>query len=799
MARTTRLQGGLNLALVIVATIVIAIVLNVLLGGLRVRIDLTENQVNVLSDASKDAAAALEDLEVRLFISPDLPEAIPMGPGGRDEVRVQGLPQKLRDTIEEYKAYGGNMTVTEVTEDVVAEAEKLKIKTFTGEGASISKEGRLELARYVLGVSFHYKNATEVFEMALQPEYYEFEITKRLLRLKDKAESALTMKDVLATGKDLADAAASCTTALEAAAGKDDNANPLAMMLNPEAAEAKVTALKAAAPKIGETCGKLQAPLGKAQALQKKNPQLDRLRLIGDALAKETQAFVAGFAEGGQAPEGGQVVQQHQRLVQIGKAMAEEREELEDTPGRRRIGFVCNATTFCPFPDEKPLIPEELKGAILQQNQILQQVLPVFDRIQQEMNMVLQQVNQGLFKARGFDIVKVDLDEEIPDDLQAMVVFGAKGVFSDYQLYQLDQFVMRGGSLVAFLFPFDVKLQLMNAKGEIDESGALSKNSSNIDDLLKNWGVEPTKKLVVDAENNGDVILYAQVQAFGRGFVQQAAFAYPALPTFEEFDTSDPLVRATTSLTLPYPTSLELSPKTGVELTALVKSHAGALQVDDPAFPMYPPQAQEQALLGKQGEGPLTVAALAKGKLESFYKGKAAPEKPVKGDQSDPEHPDKADTKSDVPGKEHAKLESGDGRVLVVGSNLGLLPLSTDAIFEGFNLSMVAGQGGGIENFEKFRGYQVNYQNWSMRIGQVQHTLQQNLQFLQNVLDWSVQREGLAELRSKQYAPRPLSVMDSGDKSFIRVLGLLLPVVLFLAFGAIWIVRRQQRTKRLAF
>jgi len=86
-----------------------------------------------------------------------------------------------------------------------------------------------------------------------------------------------------------------------------------------------------------------------------------------------------------------------------------------------------------------------------------------------------------------------------------------------------------------------------------------------------------------------------------------------------------------------------------------------------------------------------------------------------------------------------------------------------------------------------------------MRIGQVQQTLQSNLQFLQNVLDWSVQREGLAELRSKQYAPRPLSVMEGGDKSFIKAIGLLLPTLLFLGFGGLWLMRRKSRTRRLAF
>lgn len=787
MARTTRLQGGLNLALVVAATVVIAIVVNVLLGGLRVRFDLSENQVNVLSDASKDAAAALEDLEVRLYVSPDLPESIPLGPGGKD-IRIQGFAQKLRDKIEEYKAYGNGMTVTEVGDDVVKEAEKLKIKTFTGEGASVTKEGGLELKQYVLGVSFHYKNATEVFELALEPAYYEFEITKRLLRLKDKAESALTMKDVLATGKDLADAADVCTKALESGAGKDGDSSPIAMMLNPEAAQAKVTALKAAAPQIDEACKKLETPLAKAKLLEKKNRQLDRMQLIGDALAKETDTLVKDL--GGAQPEGGQIMQAHQRLVQIGKAMADEKAELDDTPGRRRIGFVCNATTFCPFPDDKPLIPAEMRGAV-QQNQFMQSVLPAFDRIQQEMNMVLQQINQGLFKARGFDIVKVDLDQEVPDDVEALVVFGAKGVFGDHQLYQIDQFVMRGGSLVAFLFPFDVKLQLMNTKGEIDESGALTRNGSNIDTLLASWGIKPTNKLVVDPQQNGQVVLYANVAAFGRNFVQQAGFAYPALPTFSDFDTSDPLVRATTTLTLPYPTGLELEAKPGLEVKALVKSSANAVAIDDPKFPMYPPQAMSAKLAATAGEGPITVAALAKGTFESTFKGKPEPVKP--GADASKED----DKKGDLPGQKRARLDSGSGRVLVIGSNLGLLPLSTESVFEGFNVGMIAGESGGIENFEKFKGYQVNYQNWSMRIGQVQHTLQSNIQFLQNVLDWSVQREGLAELRSKQYAPRPLSAGEEGDRSILKAVGLLLPSVLFMVLGGLWILRRRARTRSL--
>ncbi len=54
--------------------------------------------------------------------------------------------------------------------------------------------------------------------------------------------------------------------------------------------------MKAAAPKIGEGCAKLDGPLAKAKGLDRKNGQLDRMRIIAEALAKETKEFTAKLA-----------------------------------------------------------------------------------------------------------------------------------------------------------------------------------------------------------------------------------------------------------------------------------------------------------------------------------------------------------------------------------------------------------------------------------------------------------------------------------------------------------------------
>ena len=50
--------------------------------------------------------------------------------------------------------------------------------------------------------------------------------------------------------------------------------------------------------------------------------------------------------------------------VALARAIETEYDDLEDSPGRKSIGFVCSGQAFCPFPSTKPLIPPELAGII---------------------------------------------------------------------------------------------------------------------------------------------------------------------------------------------------------------------------------------------------------------------------------------------------------------------------------------------------------------------------------------------------------------------------------------------------
>ena len=814
MARTKKLTGAGNTALIIALTVVVAVLVNILGGQLYGRVDLTEYGINLLSDASKEAARKLDGLEVRVYISDPMPDEIPSPMPGRPPMKTLGLGQKLKDKLEEYKAVAGSgMTVTYVTEHVVDEGKKARLKPFKGKGGTFTESGGIVRDEYVLGATFHYKNAMEVLDLALFPEVYEFEITKRLLRLEDKAEQAITMKDVLRAGEAVHEAVTKCTGALEAAAPDKEDAQGGLMLLNAEDGKAKLAAYTAKKAELDATCAAVPAAVSGAKAFEGKHDQLDRVALIANAFDESLRQFWADV--GASDPQAGMqaALGNIKRVVAIGKAMDGEYQDLVDSPGRRRIGFVCNGTTFCPFPDQRPLVPKEIEGALVQKNPILGQMLPAIGQIQEQIAQLLAQINQGLFRARGFDIVEIDLDQDLPQDVQSLVVFGPKKDFSDYQLYQLDQFVLRGGSLVVFLNPWDVAIQNYTARMEpqLDpKRWTLTANASNLSTLLATWGITPSGALVLEPDKHGDIALMTFLQT-QQGYVpfQAQEFPYPLVPTFDDLDKSDPLVRATSAITLPFATTLSLAAPAGATVTALARTSPKAFTTRDANLRLEPggqfgegavkPDPARPTAKLEPVAAPEAVVAVASGELKSHFAGKDAPKAPEKADEADPTKPPAKktdDAVKDAVAAANKRLDQGRGRVLVVGSNLGLEPLSRDAIFAGFDLASLTGENN-FDFIEQFRQYQANFQNWSNQVQQVQHTLGENLQFLSNTLDWSIQRDALVELRAKQIIARPLTVTEE-DHGSTQAAAIVVAPALFLVAGAAWLMVRRARQRRLS-
>ncbi len=92
---------------------------------------------------------------------------------------------------------------------------------------------------------------------------------------------------------------------------------------------------------------------------------------------------------------------------------------------------------------------------------------------------------------RDFNVKRVELTaDKIPDDIKVLLVIHPKGI-SDSAQYALDQFVLRGGKLIAFLDPACV---LDRAAGPM-----AGPSSSNLEKLLTAWGLKfDTSRVVAD-------------------------------------------------------------------------------------------------------------------------------------------------------------------------------------------------------------------------------------------------------------------------------------------------------------
>jgi ABC-type uncharacterized transport system involved in gliding motility auxiliary subunit len=99
---------------------------------------------------------------------------------------------------------------------------------------------------------------------------------------------------------------------------------------------------------------------------------------------------------------------------------------------------------------------------------------------------------------RDFTVRNVDLTtDKIPDEVKLLLVIHPKGI-SDATQFAIDQFVLRGGKLVAFLDP-DCVLDPQPTSGPVPAA-----SSSSLDKLLKAWGLEfNTSRVVADLNHMG--------------------------------------------------------------------------------------------------------------------------------------------------------------------------------------------------------------------------------------------------------------------------------------------------------
>jgi len=822
MKKQARFANTLVLFVALMTALVLVNIVSVYVSG---QVDLTDNNVNSLSPQSVETLQAMlsddsAKMEVRLYISRNLPDSI-KGEWGQDVV-LRGVSQKLKDKLEEFRAQSnGRLEVIEVTDDTEKQAEDVGVAPFVAEEATV-KEGKLEMTRYVLGATFNWEGEVEVLEKALDPNFFEFEITKRLLRLKDRVENGRKIQHLTKTAEALADAIKKCDDEVRAFEVKEDEKQEISGiegLLKPiENLEEEVEALAKNHDRVAQQCAQVKTVLeSQAAAFKGQNKRFDSL-LSGDgpegsiggveAYATTVDGLLEALKE--EKPDVQLVAQKKGLLTALKEDIDSYSDQLRKAPGQRRIGFVCGHDEFCPFASMKPVIDPKIAQMMGQQNPIHERFIQVALGLQEQVNQILMSIGNGLFRDRDFEVEKVDATRTIGDDVAALVLFGPRQKLSDREMYEIDQYLVRGGTVLVFASNYDVSLasfseEQVKKMGPFDPNpqitndfAELKKNDNNIDDLLTPYGITVNQDLVIDPANTAKITLPHSVRR-GRMVISGTKdFDYPMLFYARDFDRTNVVVRSLPGLTLPFASTVDYTAKEGQELevSKLISSGPTAIALEDPStlpvkpagsetgepLKLLPPDLMAQAQAASP-DGPHTLAVMATGKFVSAFKGKEAPAKPPK--EPDPENPEPPKEE-----KEPAKLDEGTGRLLVVGSALGLPPLTLEGIFNGVNIQNIT-QG-------EILVPQVRFENWKLKVNQLRRAFSETIPALFNMLDWAVQRAALAEIRAKNNAFRPIERIEEGDQKLVAYAAVGGVPLLFLLFGVGYWQLRLARRRRIA-
>jgi ABC-type uncharacterized transport system involved in gliding motility auxiliary subunit len=243
-----------------------------------------------------------------------------------------------------------------------------------------------------------------------------------------------------------------------------------------ETATPETVYLKDYARKVGDLLQEYQQVAGKNLVIQKFDPQPDsdaedsaRLDGIQPQPLPGVDPFYLGLS-----------VSMADQRVAI-PFLAPNREKLLEYDITRAIAQVMNP--------EKPTIG-------------IMSSLPVFGGMP---NPMMQQMGQQRSPAwtfvqqlqQDFNVKQIEMDATNFDaDLHTLILIHPKGISTETQ-YAIDQFVLRGGKLIAFLDPFSIYASREQNPMARDTGG----NSSTLDKLLPAWGFGfDTSKVVADLD-----------------------------------------------------------------------------------------------------------------------------------------------------------------------------------------------------------------------------------------------------------------------------------------------------------
>ncbi|MFC1862795.1 Gldg family protein [Thermodesulfobacteriota bacterium] len=347
-------------------------------------------------------------------------------------------------------------------------------------------------------------------------------------------------------------------------------------------------------------------------------------------------------------------------------------------------------------------------------------------------------------------------DGSIPEGINCLLIARPTQKFSEYELFQIDQALMRGINLAIFTNAFN-EMQIPNQPGMPPGSAQppiYVPLESGLEKLLGHYGVSIKKSIVMD-EN-----CYKQQaqQNFGGG---EISLYYAPIIQNKYINDSLDFMQNLKALVVAKISPLELNDvritENGLKAHTLFSSSDRSWEMEGRInlnpMAIQPPQSESDMRS-------YPLAYLIEGEFPSYFAGKPVPKKETEDTNSEEkkeEKPEQIETGMEIP-------EIKDkGRVLPKGKPAKILLIASSEIIN--------------DNILDADGTTTN----SM--------------FVMNAIDALNNREGIAVMRSKENQLNPLEDTTAEIKTFIKFFNIVGLPILVAIFGLLVLFRRKSRRK----
>ena len=368
--------------------------------------------------------------------------------------------------------------------------------------------------------------------------------------------------------------------------------------------------------------------------------------------------------------------------------------------------------------------------------------------------------------SKNYTMKEVDLESQaVPSSLNCLVIVRPTQTFSEYDLYQIDQFLMQGKSLALFIDAFNEVFPGGQAMMSMGRGPSYIPIDTGLQKLLEHYGVRIKSAYVMD-ENCFKQELPSQM-----GGGERPIYFAPLIQNRminKELDFIKDIKRLVALKVSPLELMEEKIAKSGVNAHRLFASSEKSWEMRgqinlNPNF-IFPPNSEEVMQS-------YPLAYLLEGEFESYFKGKPVPVREQQEKPSDSETPD------ETAGKETATAEAGKPQETVapeIRAQGEMLTRSKPA-----KIFLLASS-------EMLRDNVIDDQARTA-----------NSLFILNLVDALNNRGDIAVMRTKRQLFNPLQETTPGTKTVVKTFNIVgLPILVVLFGLSVW-VRRNSKKKRI--